>query len=145
MRDTVDRKKDVLAVLDKQGDYFVSTADSAGRPHVIAVSAWWDGSDLVMATIATSRTARNLAAGGRVTLAAGVPSDAVVIQARMTESVAAADAPALADGFKAAVGWDPRQMEGWAFYRLKPVRIQAFRGYDEIGNRDVMLASKWLA
>jgi hypothetical protein len=31
------------------------------------------------------------------------------------------------------------------FFRLRPIRIQAFRGYDEIGGRDVMVRSRWLA
>jgi len=30
------------------------------------------------------------------------------------------------------------------FFRLRPNRIQAFRGYDEIEGRDVMLRSRWL-
>ncbi len=43
------------------------------------------------------------------------------------------------------MGWDPREMDGWMFYRLRPTRIQAFRGYDEIEGRDVMVRSRWLA
>ncbi len=54
------------------------------------------------------------------------------------------DSPKLAEEWKAAMGWDPREMEGWVFYRLRPTRIQAFRGYDEIGGRDVMLRSRWV-
>ena len=53
---TVDaRKADVLASLEGQNDVWLATADSSGRSHLIAVSAWWDGTDLVMATVATSR------------------------------------------------------------------------------------------
>jgi hypothetical protein len=140
------RKADVLVALERQGDLWLATADAAGRPHLIAVSAWWDGTDLVVATTATSRTASNLAEGPNVRLAAGAPNDVIMIDARVVEHVAANQAPEVADGFAIAVGWDPRAVgEGWAFYRLRPTRIQAYRGYDELEGRDVMRNSRWLA
>ena len=144
MRDTKSRKADVLAALEKQGQYWLATADG-GRPHVIAVSAWWDGSDLVAATLGSSRTARNLERNQAATLAGGDPDDAVVIQARAVEHRAASGAPELAQGFAAAMGWDPGGMEGWVFVRFRPSRIQAFRGYAEIEGRDVMKDGRWLA
>jgi hypothetical protein len=140
------RKADVLVVLEGQRDLWLATSDTSGRPHLIAVSAWWDGSDLVVATTAGSRTASNLAGGPHVRLAAGTPNDVVMIDARVVESVAANQAAEVADGFAIAVGWDPRAVgEGWAFYRLRPTRIQAYRGYDELEGRDVMRKSQWLA
>ena len=145
MRDTATRKRDVLARLEKQGSYWLVTADVAGRPHVIGVSAWWDGHELVLTTNGASKTARNLAMNPILKLAAGDPSDAIVIDAQVTDSSAVEDSADLAGGFKDAMGWDPREMDGWMFYRLRLTRIQAFRGYDEIENRDVMLRSRWLA
>jgi Pyridoxamine 5'-phosphate oxidase len=140
------RKADVLGVLEAQGDLWLATADTTGRPHLIAVSAWWDGTDLVVATTAGSRTASNLVAGAEVRLAAGAPNDVVMIDAAVVESLAAKDAGEVADGFAIAVGWDPRQVgEGWAFFRLRPTRIQAYRGYDELEGRNVMTNSRWLA
>src|ERR1700686_869129 len=140
------RKADVLVVLEGQRDLWLATADAAGRPHLIAVSAWWDGTHLVVATTARSRTASNLAPGSHVRLAAGAPNDVVMIDAKVVESIAANQAAEVADGFAIAVGWDPRQGgEGWAFYRLRPTRIQAYRGDDELGGRDVMRHSAWLA
>lgn len=140
------RKADVLGALEGQRDLWLATADSSGRPHLIAVSAWWDGSDLVVATRAASRTAANLAGSPDVRLAAGSPADVIMIDARVVESVAANEAAELADGFTIAVGWDPRAVgEGWAFYRLRPTRIQAYRGYDELEGRFVMRNSRWLA
>ena len=44
------RKADVLGALEGQRDLWLATADTSGRPHLIAVSAWWDGTDLVVAT-----------------------------------------------------------------------------------------------
>ncbi len=145
MRDTARRKADVLDLLGKQGDLWLATADRSGRPHLIAISAWWDGADLVVATTASSRTAANLAPGKDVRLAAGTPADAVMIDARVVEKVEATDAGMVAEGFARAVGWDPLAVgEGWAFFRLRPTRIQAYRGYDELEGRDVMRGSRWL-
>ena len=145
MRDIESRKRDVIAALEKQGKYFLVSADVAGRPHVIAVSAWWDGHELVVTTNGSSRTARNLAMNPFVKLAGGDPSDAIIIDAQIIDSSAVEDSAELAGGFQAAMGWDPREMDGWMFYRLRPTRIQAFRGYDEIEGRDVMVRSRWLA
>jgi len=80
----------------------------------------------------------------RVVLAAGDPSDAIVIQAGVIDSSAVEDSHQLAEEWKAAMGWDPREMDGWVFFRLRPTRIQAFRGYDEIKGRDVMIRSRWV-
>ena len=69
-----------------------------------------------------------------------------MIDAAVVESLAAKDAGEVADGFAIAVGWDPRQVgEGWAFFKLRPTRIQAYRGYDELEGRIVMTNSRWLA
>ena len=146
LRSVEARKADVLASLEGQQSLWVATADSLGRPHLIAVSAWWDGSDLVMATLAASRTAKNLTPGREVRLAGGTPADAIVVEARVIETQLAEAAPDVAEGFAKAMGWDPRQAgQGWAFFRLRPSRIQAYRGYDELEGRDVMRNSRWLA
>src|SRR5438270_123262 len=55
MRDIKARKADVLAALQQHADMWLSTADPAGRPHLIPVSAWWDGSHLVIATAGACR------------------------------------------------------------------------------------------
>lgn len=144
MRDAATRKADVLAALSKQGHYWLTSAEVGGRPHVIAVSGWWDGHELVVTTLGSSKTARNLAMSPYAVLAGGDPSDAIVIQAQVIDSCAVEDSAELAGGFKAAMGWDPREMDGWMFFRLRPTRIQAFRGYDEIGDRDVMVRSRWV-
>jgi hypothetical protein len=146
MRDTPTRKADVLAALEQQADLWLSTADPTGRPHLIPVSAWWDGTHLVIATAGASRTARNMRANRAVRVAGGTPSDAIMIDADVVESPAVDDSAELAGGFATAVGWDPRRVgPGWLFFRLRPTRIQAYRGYDELEGRDVMRGSRWLA
>jgi hypothetical protein len=145
LRTVAARKADVLKALEGQGDMWLATADAKGRPHLIAVSAWWDGKDVVVATRADSRTAANLAQGDRAKLGAGSPADVILIAATVVESIPASEAGAVADGFARALGWDPRQVgEGWAFYRLRPSRIQAYRGYEELEGRVVMSKSRWL-
>jgi pyridoxamine 5'-phosphate oxidase-like protein len=146
MRDTPTRKADVVAALEQQADVWLSTADRAGRPHLIPVSAWWDGTYLVIATTGASRTARNMKMNRAVRVAGGSPADAIVIDAEVVGSPAGEDSAELASRFAAAVGWDPREVgEGWVFFRLRPIRIQAYRGYDELEGRDVMRGSTWLA
>jgi nitroimidazol reductase NimA-like FMN-containing flavoprotein (pyridoxamine 5'-phosphate oxidase superfamily) len=145
-RTTEARKKDVLATLGRQKDVWLATADRSGRPHIIAVSAWWDGEQLVVTTRGASRTARNLAANRLARLALGSPDDATLIDVAAGSARPVGEEEELAEGFKAAVGWDPRTVgEGWVFIALEPVRIQAYKGYDEIEGRDVMKASRWLA
>jgi len=144
-RDAATRKKDVLAVLESQSHYFLATSPINGRPHIIAVSGWWDGEDeLVVATLGTSVTAKNMAMNPVVSLVHGTPDDAIVIQAQMLDSVAVDEAADIARDWEKAMGWDAREMDGWLFFRLRPTRIQAFRGYDEIGGRDVMVRSSWV-
>jgi hypothetical protein len=140
------RTADTRAALERQGDLWLATADARGKPHLIAASAWWDGTHVVIATTAASRSARNLDATGTARLALGSPADAILIDAAVADGVMVRDADErLAAGFSAAVGWDPRDVSGdWVFFRLTPARIQAYRGYDELEGRDVMLAGRWL-
>ena len=141
-RDTATRKKDVLAFLEKQGHYWLTTAEIGGRPHMIAVSGLWNGDEMVVTTLGTSKTARNMAMNPLVVLAGGDPADAIVIQAQMLDSVPVEDSPRMVQEWKAAMGWEPAG--DWVFYRLRPTRIQAFRGYEEITGRDVMIRSRWV-
>jgi hypothetical protein len=147
LRTAEQRKADVMGVLQKDFDVWLATADPMGRPHLIAASGWWDGSRVVIATIGTSRTARNLAENSKAKVALGSQSDAILIDAALEDSVPAAEADeALTGGFAASAGWDPREVgPGWVFYRLRPTRIQAYRGYDELEGRDVMRGGRWLA
>ena len=97
LRSVEARKADVLGVLEGQRDLWLATGDTSGRPHLIAVSAWWDGTDLVVATTAASRTAANLARSPQVRLAAGAPNDVIMIDAAVVETVAANELPSRAD------------------------------------------------
>src|SRR2546429_8895518 len=120
MRDTATRKADVLAALEKQGQVWLATSDVGGRPHMIAVSAWWDGTDLVVTTSGSSRTARNMAMKPLATLAGGDPADALVIQAQLIDSVAVEHAADQLDRISSAEGCGPRRVAGSLVPRLGP-------------------------
>src|SRR5260370_1033684 len=123
MRDVATRKKDVLDALEAQGHYWLVTAEVGGRPHVIGVSGWWDDGQIVVTTLGSSRTARNMAMNPQVKLAHGDPGDAIVIEAQMIDSAAVEDSSELPSGFKASMGWAPREMGGCIFFRLPPTPI----------------------
>jgi hypothetical protein len=146
LRSAEQRKTDVLATLSRNGDAWLATASPSGKPHMIAVAFWWDGDLLVIATGHQSRTARNLDATSAARLATGSPDDAIMIDASVVDSVPARDADeALVDGFSGAVGWNPNEEAGdWRFYRLRPVQVQAYRGYGELEGRVIMRRSRWL-
>src|SRR5256885_16955886 len=96
MRDIKARKTDVLAALQQHADMWLSTADPAGRPHLIPVSAWWDGSHLVIATAGASRAAKKLETKRSARMAAGSPPDGLLIHAHGVAKFAVEDSPELA-------------------------------------------------
>jgi hypothetical protein len=140
------RKADVLLALAKQSDMWLATADLKGRPHLVAVSAWWNGGQFVIATSGSTRSARNLEETRGARLAIGSPEDVIVIDAELAGGGRPVGAdPGTSAGFAGAVGWDPRTVgEGWVYFTLRPLRIQAYRGYDELSGRDVMRDGRWL-
>jgi len=147
LRDSRQRKADVFAALEANADAWLATASPSGRPHLIAVSCWWHDGRLTIATRTRSQTAHNLESTRTGRLALGSPADVVMIDVELADAVAVAAAdPALAAGFAAGVGWDPAE-EGadWWFFTLRPIRIQAHRGYGELEGRDVMRDGRWLA
>jgi hypothetical protein len=147
LRTTEQRRTDVLAALARNGDAWLASADPSGRPHLIAVSSWWDGERIVIATIGTSATARNLDATGLARLGIGSPDDVILVDVRREDTVPVAEAaPALSAGFANAVGWNPAEEPGdWRYFRLRPTVIQAYRGYGELEGRTVMRGSRWLS
>jgi hypothetical protein len=147
LRSIEQRKSDVLDALAHNRDMWLATASPSGLPHLIAVSSWWDSGHIVVATTGASRTARNLDASGVGRLAVGSPDDVVLVDVTVAEAVPVGQAePQLRDGFIAGAGWNPAD-EGpdWRFLRLRPVRVQAYRGYAELQGREIMRDGRWLA
>jgi hypothetical protein len=148
------RRSDTLTRLAANGQAWLATAgigsDGTALPHVIAVSPTWTGTVLLIATRSGTPTARNLDATGRARLVLGSPDDVVMVDVQAAPAVPAtgADPSTLAARatFTAAQGWDPAD-EGpdWRYHRLTPTTIQAYRGYDELGDHVLMRDGAWRA
>jgi hypothetical protein len=140
------RKADLLALLRSNGDAWLATASAGGRPHLIAVATWWDGDQLTIATLTGSRSGRNLAATRIARLAFGTQADAVLVDVAVFATEPAGDGSSRwATDFAAAAGWNPGDEPGeWTLFRLRPLRVHAYRGYGETEGRTVMRDSAWL-
>lgn len=140
-RSRADRERDTLARLDGDVDAWVATSGD-GLPYLIPLSYLWDGSTLLMATPASSPTARNLVATGEVRIGLGPTRDVVMVHGTATP-VTDLDQET-GDRFAAATGFDPRTLTGYQYFRVRPVRIQAWRESNEIAGRDLMRDGRWL-
>ncbi|MGY0021865.1 pyridoxamine 5'-phosphate oxidase family protein [Streptomyces sp. cg35] len=145
-RSAKQRKQDTLARLERDVDAWVSTAAAeGGRPYMMPLSFLWLDGAVYVSTRATNPVARNLAATGTVQLAIGDTRDVVRIEG---EAVALPDAEVTAgfgDAFAAKCGFDPRAADGpYPYFRIRPVRIQAWREANEIAGRDLMRDGTWL-
>lgn len=145
LRSTAQRVTDTQRLLQSAQSGWLSTAGTAGRSHLIACTAWWHDGEVHLATRAATRTARNLQATHHARLALGSTDDATLLDLEVEDIMPAAQVPAIADGFLAAAGWDPRE-EGpdWVFARFRPTRIQAYRGYEETPHSEVFQEGRWL-
>ena len=146
LRTVAERKAAVIKAFEAHDHMWLATADLQGRPQLIAVATLWHGETLVVATRVESKTARNLAESGLAKLAHGTADDVVLIDATLEASGPASSADReLVDAWVKANGWNPAEEgDDWAFYRLRPQRIQAYQGYAELEGRDVMRGSRWL-
>ena len=147
LRTVAQRQADVQAALAKNGDAWLASASSDGKPQLVAVSCWWDGEAATIATRSSTVTARNLDQTRVARLGLGTPDDVIMLDVTVSERTAVGDAqPEFRDRFAAAVGWNPAEEgDDWAFFRLQPIRIQTYRGYGELEGRDVMKGGRWLA
>src|ERR1700758_5188609 len=123
------RKADTLRRLETDVDTWVATADpGSGTPYLVPLSFLWDGATVLIATPAASPTSRNLRATGRVRLGIGPTRDLVLIEGTVQAEPAAAEIPAgTGDAFAAKTGFDPRELTGYAYFRIRPQRLQAWR------------------
>jgi hypothetical protein len=140
-----ERRRDTEHRLSHDVDLWVATASADGVPHLVPLSFDWDGEALLLATPTESPTGRNLAAGRTVRLGLGDTRDVTMIDG----SVEPVDLDALplerADRFAARTGFDPRGLStpyGW--FRVVPLRIQAWREAEELPGRELMRAGRWL-
>jgi general stress protein 26 len=144
-RSAQQRKLDTLARLDSDIDAWVASASAAGDAYLIPLSYLRDGATMTLSTPEASLTGRNLRASGWVRLAVGPTRDVVMIEGSV-EAFTRESVPAeLADAF-AAKHWDARlDTPRYAYFRITPQLVQAWRSVAELSGRDLMRDGRWLA
>jgi len=140
------RKADTLRRLSSDVDTWVATADPAtGTPYLVPLSFLWDGATMLISTPASSPTSRNLRATGRVRLGIGPTRDLVLIEGTVQAETAAAEISAEAgDAFAAKTGFDPRELTGYAYFRIRPQWLQAWREANELTGRALVRDGDWV-
>jgi hypothetical protein len=141
------RRRDTEQRLAHDVDVWVATASADGVPHLVPLSFDRDGSAALLSTPVGSPTARNLTASGTVRLALGPTRNVTVIvgDVEVVEVVEAVPRE-VGDRFAARTGFDPRgESTPYAWFRVVPRRIQAWREADELTGRELMRDGRWLA
>jgi hypothetical protein len=140
------RKADTLRRLENDVDTWVATADPAtGTPYLVPLSFLWGGTTVLISTPAASPTSRNLRATGRVRLGIGPTRDLVLIEGTVQAETAAAEISAeTGDAFAAKTGFDPRELSGYAYFWIRPQRLQAWREANELAGRDLVRDGDWV-
>jgi Pyridoxamine 5'-phosphate oxidase len=140
------RKLDALNRLEQDIDAWVATADGgSGTPYLVPLSFLWDGLILLVATLATSPTGRNLQATGKARLGIGPTRDVVLIEGTV-QALATDEIPDdVGDAFAAKTGFDPRGLTGpYLYFRIHPQRVQAWREVNELEDRELMRGGHWV-
>jgi hypothetical protein len=146
-RSPEERKADALAKLTAvEANVWVASASPSGVVHLVPVTHSWNGSQVVLATGPRSRTVANVTADPRVRLALGETRDVVMIDAVLVEAIPASEVRrALAEGYVAQAGWDPRTAGGdYIYLVLGPERIQVWREGENPAGRTVMRNGAWV-
>ena len=140
------RKADTLRRLENDVDTWVATADPAtGTPYLVPLSFLWDGATVLISTPSASPTSRNLRATGRVRLGIGPTRDLVLIEGTVHAETAASEIGAQpGDAFAAKTGFDPRELTGYAYFQIRPQRLQAWREANELAGRDLVRDGAWV-
>lgn len=139
------RRRDTERRLTDDVDLWVATASDDGVPHLVPLSFDWDGEALLLSTPAASPTGRNLSGSGGVRLALGPTRDVTTLEGEVEVLALTELDPAVADRFAARTGFDPRdEGAGYAWFRVRPVRVQAWREADELAGRELMREGRWL-
>ncbi|UBU17551.1 pyridoxamine 5'-phosphate oxidase family protein [Nonomuraea gerenzanensis] len=143
-RSAEQRKQDTLHRLEHDVDAWVATAGADGTPYMVPLSFLWDGEALVISTASASPTARNLLAGGRTRVAIGLVRDVVLIEGTARATPATEVSVELGDAFAEKAGFDPRKdADGYHYFHITPVRLQAWREANELRGRDLIRDGAW--
>jgi Pyridoxamine 5'-phosphate oxidase len=139
------RKRDTLTRFERDTDTWVASADGDGGAYLVPLSFVWDGTAFTLATPEASPTGRNLRASGSVRLGFGPTRDVVLVDGAV-EAFSRETVPAeVAEEFAAKL-WDARESTPrYAYFRVTPRRIQAWREENELAGRDLMRDGRWLS
>ncbi len=141
-RSAEQRKGDTMARLASDADAWIATASADGDGYLLPLSFLWDGAGVIVCTPRASVTGRNLSRGGRVRIGVGQLRDVTMIDGT-AEPV---QDERTKDAFAAKHGWDPRrEAADYAFFRVVPDRVQAWREVNELPGRTLMRDGSWLA
>ena len=136
-----ERQRDTLRRLEQDVDCWVASADEEGNAYLVPLSYYWTGDELVLATPRDSTTARNLLRAGRARVGIGPTRDVVLVDGAITAGVD----DATADAHTAHTGFDARtEPEDYAYLRLTPAEIRAWREANELRGRLLMRDGRWL-
>jgi hypothetical protein len=145
-RTTADRIQDTKHRLEHDVDCWVSTASASGEPYLVPLSFYWDGETILLSTVAKSLTSRNIVAKGKVWLGLGLTRDVVTIEGDVEVLKKEDLSPETGDAFAKATGFDPRGYQDiYYYFRVRPIRIQAWREVNELDSRTIMRNATWLA
>jgi Pyridoxamine 5'-phosphate oxidase len=143
-RSAKQRKRDVLALLEREVDVWVASASEAGEAMLVPLSFVWDGARLTVSTPLASRTARNLIRAGVARVALGATRDVVLIDGTL-EALRLGAEPELEEAHARATEFDPRTLaDEYVYLRLTPQRIQAWREVNELRGRHLMRDGDWV-
>lgn len=140
-RSVEQRTSDTLARLTAEIDAWIATADAAGNAYLLPLSFLWDGVGVIVSTLRASVTGRNMSRGARIRVGIGALRDVTIIDGAATP----VQDEGVKDAFAAKHGWDPRQeADDYAYFRIVPDRVQAWREANELPGRLLMRDGKWL-
>jgi hypothetical protein len=136
------RKQDTMGRLESDVDAWIASADTEGDAYLVPLAVLWDGVGLIVSTPRSSVTGRNLSRGGRVRVGIGQLRDVTMIDGT-AEPV---QDERTKDAFAAKHVWDPRkEATDYAYFRIVPDRVQAWREVNELSGRTLMRDGDWLA
>jgi len=144
-RTTHDRIAHATHLLNTEANVWVSTASLTGVPHLVPLSLAWHDNRILVATPASTPTARNVAATGKARAALDSADDVVLVTADATEEPFASADTAVLREFVNRIGWNPATESGeWSLLVLIPQVVQAWQGPGEIDGRTIMKNGEWL-
>ncbi|MGE7385775.1 pyridoxamine 5'-phosphate oxidase family protein [Streptomyces sp. NPDC004126] len=143
-RERDERLRDTRKRFEEDVDLWLASSGAPGGAHLVPLSFLWDGTAFLVSTPRASVTGRNLLADGRVRLSLGPTRDVVIVEGTAEAVDLAGLPPGTGETFAAKTGFDPRDLDAYQYFLVRPHRIQAWREANELRGRDLMRDGRWL-